>query len=228
MAELGTPLAVGVAVPVFNGEQFLAETLRSVLAQSYPVSDIVVLDDGSDDSSGEVAERCGSPVRVVRRPHVGIGAARSDAMRLVRGEVIMPLDADDLLTADSVECRVRAFAAMPELELVFGQVRHFSECAAGVPVALDRPQAAHVPGGMLIRRASYECVGGFATGLRVAEALDWLLRAREVGLRELTVPEQVLWRRVHGGNNSVTQREALTEFPRALKASLDRRRAGGR
>jgi GT2 family glycosyltransferase len=228
MTEPETKPAVGVAVPVFNGERFVAETLRSVLAQSYPVSDVVVLDDGSDDLSAEVARRCGSPVRVVRRPHAGIGAARSEAMRLVRGEVIMPLDSDDLLTGDSVECRVRALAAQPELELVFGHVQHFSECVAGVPVALDQPQAAHVPGGMLIRRESYERVGGFATGLRVGEALDWMLRAREVGLRELTVAEQVLWRRVHGTNNSVTQREALTEFPRALKASLDRRRAGGR
>lgn len=226
MAERG--LAVGVAVPVFNGERFVEDALRSVLAQTYAVSDVVVVDDGSDDMSADVARSVGPPVRVVRRPHAGIGSARSEAMKLVRGDVIMPLDADDLLTADSVESRVRVLAAQPAFELVFGHVRHFAECAAGAPVALDQPQPAHVTGGMLIRRESYERVGPFATGLRVAEALDWLLRAREVGLRELTVPEQVLWRRVHARNNSVTERDALHEFPHALKASLDRRRARSR
>jgi hypothetical protein len=148
-------------------------------------------------------------------------------MSLVRADFIVPLDADDLLTADSVECRMNALRDRADVDLVFGRVRHFSDCAEERPVALDAPKPAHVPSGMLIRRSAYEHVGPFAAGLRVAEALDWLLRARESGLHELTVPEQVLWRRVHPNNNSLTHRDALSEFPLALKASLDRRRARG-
>jgi hypothetical protein len=59
----------------------------------------------------------------------------------------------------------------------------------------------------------------------VAEGLDWLLRARELGLVEATVADQVLWRRVHQANNSLAQRRSIGEFPRVLKESLDRRRA---
>jgi hypothetical protein len=80
---------------------------------------------------------------------------------------------------------------------------------------------------MLVRRSAFERVGPFTPGLRVAEGLDWLLRAHELGLVEATVDEQVQWRRVHGANNSLTQRRSLDEFPRALKESLDRRRARG-
>jgi hypothetical protein len=76
---------------------------------------------------------------------------------------------------------------------------------------------------MLLRRDAFARVGPFTDG-RVTDGLDWLLRSREVGLVEHTVSEQVTWRRIHGANNSLTQREALGEFPRALKASLDRRR----
>jgi hypothetical protein len=75
-----------------------------------------------------------------------------------------------------------------------------------------------------MRREAYQRVGRFATGLRVADGLDWLLRAREAGIVDATVEAQVVWRRVHGANNSLTQRTSLGEFAVVLKASLDRRR----
>jgi glycosyltransferase involved in cell wall biosynthesis len=216
---------VGVAVPVYNGERFVAQALESVLAQTYPVGDVVVVDDGSDDSSGLVAHGVGAPVRVVRQAHAGIGAARSHALSLVRGDFILPLDADDLLTRRSVEARVKVLMARPEVDIVYGQVRNFTDFVGQEPQPLDELRPAHVPNAMLIRRAGYSRVGPFATGLRVGEALDWLLRARDAGLCEATVQEQVLWRRVHGANNSLVHRGSMSEFPRALKASLDRRRA---
>jgi glycosyltransferase involved in cell wall biosynthesis len=220
--------SVGVAIPVYNGERFLEAALRSVLAQSHQVADVLVVDDGSADASGEVARAVGPPVRVLRRPHSGPGATRSLAMSLVRGEYIVPFDADDLLTATSIEARVRVLLERPDVDIVYGHVRSFRELSEGRPVPLDRPRPAHVTDAMLIRRTAYERVGPFAPGLRVAECLDWLLRAREIGLGEVTVRDHVLWRRVHGANNSLTGRSAMDEFPRALKASLDRRRAGGR
>lgn len=218
---------VGAALAVFNGERYLAAALRSVLAQSHPVDDIVVIDDGSDDASRAIAVGFGPPVRVVSQSRAGIGAARSRAVSLARGEFVVMLDADDLLTSRSVESRMPVLRAHPEVDIVFGQVRRFAVCVGGRPLALDQPRPAHVPNAMLVRRAGFERVGPFATGLRVAEGLDWLLRAREIGLGEVTVEEQVQWRRVHGLNNSLTERRSLYEFPRVLKASLDRRREGG-
>jgi glycosyltransferase involved in cell wall biosynthesis len=220
--------SVGAAVPVYNAERFLAAALRSVLAQSYPVGDVVVVDDGSDDASGALAAGFGPPVRVERQPHAGIGAARSHAVSLVQGEFIVLLDADDLLTPRSVEARMRVLNARPEVDIVYGQIRCFAEQVGGRPVPLDEPRPAHTAGAMLVRRSAFERVGPFTSGLRVAEGLDWLLRAHELGLGEATVDEQVQWRRVHGANNSLTERRSLQEFPRALKASLDRRRASRR
>ena len=118
--------------------------------------------------------------------------------------------------------------ARPEVDIVYGQIRCFTECADGAPVPLDEPRPAHVAGAMLVRRPAFERVGPFASGLRAAEGLDWLLRAHEIGLTEATVEEQVQWRRVHDANTSLTQQISVHEFPRILKASLDRRRARGR
>ena len=172
-----------------------------------------------------MASKLGSPVLVVRRPHAGVGAARSHAMRLLRTDVLVVLDADDLLTCGSVDSRMKVMNAYPEVDIVFGHVRSFTDCVDGRPVPLDEPRPAHTVGSMLVRRTAFERVGPFTAGLRMAEGLDWLLRARELGLGETTVNDQVLWRRVHGANNSLVERGSLHEFPQVLKASLDRRRA---
>jgi glycosyltransferase involved in cell wall biosynthesis len=218
---------VCAALPVYNGERYLGAALQSVLDQTYPVTDVVVVDDGSDDESAAVALGIGPPVRVIRQPHAGVGAARSRAVTLSRGEFVVLLDGDDLLTPRSVEVRMELLHARPEVDIVFGHIRSFAESVDGRPVPLDESRPAHVPGAMLVSRAGFERVGPFAADLRVAEGLDWLLRAREIPLREATVREHVHWRRVHGTNNSLSQRHSRHEFARALKASLDRRRASG-
>jgi glycosyltransferase involved in cell wall biosynthesis len=231
----GTPVpvmqaaaAVGVAVPVHNGERFLAACLESVLAQGDAVADVVVVDDGSDDGSEAVALGFGPSVRVVRQPPAGAGAARSLALELVRGEVLLPLDADDLLTPRSIACRMPVLLTLTDVDVVYGHIRSFRACEGVEPVPLDPPRPAHVPDGMLIRRAAYERVGAFAASLGTAETLDWMLRADEARLTGFTVPDHVLWRRIHGGNTSRAGLGAARHYPRALKASLDRRRACGR
>jgi GT2 family glycosyltransferase len=142
-------------------------------------------------------------------------------------DAVAHLDADDVLTPHSLERRAQVLAVRDDVDIVFGHCQRFEEFSEGRPVPVAAPEAAHMPGAMMTRRSALESVGPFRTGLRVAEGLDWLLRARELGLRHATVPETVYWRRVHGENNSLRNRGALGELPRALKASLDRRRVAG-
>lgn len=218
-------LSVGVAIPVFNRARFVGGALRSVLAQDYAIDDVVVVDDGSEDGSASVAAELGPPVRVVPCAHAGVGTARSHAASLLRTDLLLMMDADDLLTTSSIDSRMRVLSDRPEVHIAFGHVRSFSECKDGRPLALDEPRPAPTVGSMLVRRAAFERVGPFTAGLRMAEGLDWLLRARELGLVAATVADQVLWRRVHGANNSLAERVSLNEFPRVLKAALDRRRS---
>ncbi|HEX5852358.1 MAG TPA: glycosyltransferase family A protein [Solirubrobacteraceae bacterium] len=219
---------IGLVVPAYNAERFLAQALESALAQSRPPTDIVVVDDGSSDRTTAVAKRFGSPVRVVSQPNGGIGAARNHGMALVGGELVAFLDADDLLSDGSLVCRAHVLERRSDVDMVFGAVRRFSEILDGAPLALNEPQPGQLPAAMLIRRTALDRVGAFLTDTHVAEGLDWMLRARELGLGELTLEEQVIWRRVHGENNSLRHRGEIGEFARALKASLDRRRSTGR
>jgi glycosyltransferase involved in cell wall biosynthesis len=225
---VGAEPTVGVVIAVRDGERWLGQALHSALAQEHPPIDIVVVDDGSADASGAVAERYGPPVRVVRQANAGIGAARNRGIATVEGELLAFLDADDLLTPSSLAVRVEVLVKRPEIDMVFGAVRRFSEILDGTPVALNEPQAGHMPTAMLARRSAVERVGPFLTATHVAEGLDWMLRAREQRLGEVTLADHILWRRLHGENNSLRHRAEIGEFAHALKASLDRRRAADR
>ncbi len=216
---------VGLVLAAWNAERWIGAALDSVLAQEHVPSEVVVVDDGSTDDSAAIAERYGPPVRVVRQANAGIGAARNRGVGELDSDLVTFLDADDVLTPASIACRAKVLADRPEVELVFGHIRRFSECSDGAPIALNEPQPGHIPAVMLIRRTALERVGAFPTDTHVAEGLDWLLRAREQRLTEVTVADQVLWRRVHGENNSLLHRGEIGEFAHALKASLDRRRA---
>src|SRR4051812_13764199 len=148
-------------MPVFNRALFVADALRTVLAQSYPIDDVVVVDDGSGDESASVASSIGPPVRVMPRGHAGVGVARSHAASLLRTDVLVMMDADDLLTPGGVDSRMSVLSARPEVDVVFGQVRSFSEVRDGRPVAVDEARAGHPVGAMLLRRAAFERVGPF-------------------------------------------------------------------
>lgn len=220
----GAP-GVGVAIPAFNAERWLRDTLESVLAQTHAAEDVLVLDDGSTDGTMAVAESFGDPVRVVRQENAGIGAARNRALEFVRGEIVTFVDADDLLTPSSIAVRLDVLVRSPEVDIVWGHVRRFEHMRHGVPAAIDEPVPSYTSGSMLARRSALQRVGPYATGLGIAEGLDWLLRARELGVGERTVDQQTTWRRVHGENATLRNRDAFGDYARALKASLDRRRS---
>lgn len=221
----GPPL-VSVIVPVYNGERYLAEALESILAQRGVALDVVVVDDGSGDESAAVAARSAG-VRLVRQENRGLSAARNRGVALARGHFLTFLDADDVLTADSLPCRLERFRAAPHLEAVLGQLEEFiSPELAGTDeqVRARSIQSAVLAGTMLVRRAAFERVGAFDPRWRVGEFVDWYARSAERGLRVERIPDVVLRRRVHTMNMT---RRALPrdDYARIVKAALDRRRA---
>ena len=99
---------VSILIPCFNAERWLAETIKSALAQTWPAKEIIVVDDGSTDGSLAIARRFeSSGVRIVNQQNQGAAAARNHGLRLARGEFFQFLDADDLLDPDKVARQVR-------------------------------------------------------------------------------------------------------------------------
>ena len=105
---------VSILIPAFNAQDWIAQTLQSAVGQTWPRKEIIVVDDGSNDQTTEVA-RCfaSKDVKVVRTENQGAAAARNHALHLSQGDYIQWLDADDLLAPDKVE---RQLAALRETD----------------------------------------------------------------------------------------------------------------
>jgi glycosyltransferase involved in cell wall biosynthesis len=99
---------VSVCIPVYNCEAYVAETIRSVLGQTYRNIEIIVVDDGSSDSSLQVLKAFGGRINLLRQKNRGASAARNAAWTVAKGAYIQFLDADDILSADKIELQVAA------------------------------------------------------------------------------------------------------------------------
>lgn len=223
---------ISVMIGVYNGAPYLAEAIRSVQAQTYRPYELIVVDDGSDDGSGAIAQSF-DEVQYIYQPRGGNGAARNRAVEAATGEFFAFLDADDRFLPDKLERQMAALQADGSIDMVFGHVREFvspelgEEERRGIRPPAPEPLPWTAPNLMLIRRPSFERVGGFSTTLRVGVTVDWFARASEAGLRSLVLPEVVLERRLHTQNNGLRERDARSQYLHVLKAAMDRRRAMG-
>ncbi len=117
---------ISVIVPLFNYAQFIGECLKSCLAQTMEDFEVIVVNDASTDNSFEEATKWmvkDSRIKVHNLAvNVGFAEAKNEAIRCSRGEYIVPIDADDMLTPRSLEFRLRAFDESLMLDFVHGLV----------------------------------------------------------------------------------------------------------
>ncbi|HET9372772.1 MAG TPA: glycosyltransferase family A protein [Vicinamibacterales bacterium] len=113
-------VSVSIVMACYNGERFLAETLRSAIAQTKPPLEILVVDDGSTDGSAAIGESFGAPVRVIRQVNQGEAVARNRGIAEAKGTHILFLDADDLLAPESLERLAAAVGSSPDAVSVMG------------------------------------------------------------------------------------------------------------
>jgi glycosyltransferase involved in cell wall biosynthesis len=162
------PRVSGV-IPAYNAEEFLAETIQSALAQTYPLVELVIVDDGSSDRTAEVAGRFPN-ARVIRTPNRGPGAARNTGVAAASGEWIAFLDADDLWHPQKTEIQLRS--AAPDIGVIHGN--------PGRPVTFDslwQRRTYITPSGAMVRRRTLLDVGGFEESRDVISVEDlnlWL------------------------------------------------------
>jgi len=116
---------VSIIIPVYNCEKFLECCVKSVLSQSWPEKEIIIVNDGSTDNSLKIAERINfREIRIINQQKSGAAAARNTGLRYARGKYIQFLDADDLLSEDKIEQQVMSLYGSEELVAVCSTV-HF-------------------------------------------------------------------------------------------------------
>ena len=219
---------VTVIVAAYNGERFLSETLESVFAQDFDSFEVVFVDDGSQDRTGEIAQSF--PVRYVRQENRGLPVARNAGLALAGGELVAFLDDDDVLTPTKLSVQVRYLDEHPETGCVLGRQEWILEDGVEPPPMARDPIFGELGGIQLvtamIRRTVLDELGGFDRSYRYAEDRDLFIRMREHGVEIAVLPEVVLHKRLHGANMTMN---APTTHPmlRSLREKLQRERGGG-
>lgn len=221
---------VSAIVPVYNAAGFLDEALESVVAQGYEPLEIIVVDDGSEDGSGDVART--HPVRYMRQEHSGIATARNAGVEAAGGELICFLDADDAWAAGKLRAQVDHLLGNPEIDLVLGRMEIMVEPGVDLPAWfprawLDAPQNGLLPT-MVARRSVFDRVGLFDPSYSVGEDTEWLARVFNAGIRHSALPDVVLRYRMHGANTTHRLRPAARPaLMRLLRAAAQRSREDG-
>lgn len=220
---------ISVIIPVHNGAAYLAEAVQSVLAQTLPPTEILLVNNASTDATAEIAQSFGAPVRYFYLPQPSAAAARNHGVAQAQGDWLAFLDADDVWLPAKLAQQWAALAAEATLEAVYGHAEQFvspelDEQQKAALACPTEPMAAWLPSAVLIRRTAFLRAGFYDTTPQIGEVVEWLIRAREADVKSLMLPEIVFRRRLHRTNQGVTKRDQRQDYVRVLKAALDRRR----
>ena len=179
---------VGVVIPAYNAASTLEATIASVLKQTQPPAEVLVVDDGSDDATPQIARECGPPVVCVSTPNRGVAAARNTGIAQSRGEFVAFLDADDLWEPMKLELQVKMLDASPGARMSTTAMRRVDEERRDLGVtsigAYSDACEALLLGSMvlgpvssaLVQRDFLDELGGFDT--RFSQCADWDLFLR--------------------------------------------------
>jgi glycosyltransferase involved in cell wall biosynthesis len=164
---------VSVVIPVYNARDVIRETLESLFAQTYPHFDVIVVDDGSTDGSGEVVQGYGDRVRYMVQRNAGVACARNRGIAAPRGKYIALLDHDDLWGREKLAKQVSVLDSQPSVGMVVTDVAHIDRAGRPMNQAGLAYQPQHefarlfvqgfvpTPSATLIRKDLLEAVGGF-------------------------------------------------------------------
>lgn len=232
-AGMADTIRVSCVIPTYNRAELVQRAIDSVLAQTCPVDEIVVIDDGSTDGTGE-ALRARYGERIVYRwqANAGVSAARNAGLALARGRYIALLDSDDLWFPEKTALQAAYLDAHPQIGMVLCDVARIGPDGRRIDVFRRRDVLPHdgwvlaevlanpalAPASAMFRREVYADVGGFDTGLRTAEDLDFHLRVARRW--RIGVVEQVLVEALRGHDGLSAGAGTYDDYVRVVERAV--------
>ena len=218
---------ISVVIPAYNAEQFLDETLESVLSQTYENWECIIVNDGSTDNTEEIAKKwCekDSRFRLTNKENGGLSSARNWGIKESKAEYIAFLDHDDVLTPDSLEVRINVLIEQ-NVDLVATKLQHFTDKLPKVSKNNARQDVLYyakegltqlmafnkvTPSTVLCKKSVMEEVGGF-TWHKKAEDLHCWLKVLFAGYKIYRIDETLLLYRLVENSMSSTDRNCSKE-----------------
>jgi len=219
-----------VVIPAYNAAATIGETIASIMAQTVPAREIVVVDDGSTDETVSVVSRIEGPITVLRQANKGPGAATTAGVRHVSTPLVATLDADDLWLPAKIARQMAALEADPGLAGAFTLARVFADGAAPDPEGEGATVRLWTRTTLLYRTDAAREVGDFADMPgNVADFIDWLARSRDAGHRHAMVEEILAMRRIRAGSlSSRLNADRSRGYLFAVRNAIERKKAAER
>lgn len=182
---------VTALIPTYNCAAYVADAVESVLAQTYPVHEILVVDDGSTDHTAEVLARFGDRIRYIRQVNAGPPAARNTGISQATGDFIALLDSDDLWVPEKLRLQMEYFDQHPACGLVYSDMKTFDQTGI-IEESVKASRNLTLPSGsifsqlwaetlfqtssVVIRKECFDTAGLFDTMLRMGDDYEIFLR----------------------------------------------------
>ncbi len=226
---MNEPPLVSVIIPLYNGSQFIEETLNSAFAQDYKPLEVIVVDDGSTDYGADIVKKHHSPVRYLFQENQGNAAARNHGIRKGQGEFIALLDQDDLWEKHKIKTHVDYMLKHPELDFTIAHFKYFLSPGVERPAWLrenliKNQHADYSPGSLFARKGVFDTVGCFNRDFKTGSDSDWFFRAKDMNIPMAVINEVLLHRRVHQTNQSIHVKQAHTEMLKLIRESIHRKK----
>jgi len=186
-----TVVKVTALIPTYNCERYICDAIDSVLAQTYPLHEVIVVDDGSTDQTQSVLARYGSRIKYIRQTNAGPPAARNTGIAQATGDFIALLDSDDMWMPEKLERQMDYLEKHPACGLIYTDMKTFDETgiieeSVKVSRNLTLPSGHIFPqvfaetlfqtSAVVVRKSCVDTVGPFDTSLRMGDDYEFFMR----------------------------------------------------
>ncbi|QOV87972.1 glycosyltransferase family 2 protein [Humisphaera borealis] len=207
---MSTSPAISVLMPVYNAEEFVAETMDSILAQTFRDFEFICINDGSKDGSLAVMQKYAdrdSRVKIISRPNTGLVPALNEGLAASRGKYVARIDSDDLSAPERFDLQFTRMEAEPELVALGSNANAMDEYGNLLgsydnPLTHEAIEKAHLLGmssihhpAVMFRPDAVRRVGGYRKETWPCEDYDLWMRLGEVG-RLANLPQRLLTKRL--------------------------------
>lgn len=214
---------LSVIIPAYNAEKYLREAVKSAAAQCPELEkEIIIIDDGSDDATQKIARELAD--KLIQTDRVGAACARNAGLSAAAGNIIVLLDADDVLLDGSIAAMYAVICG--GAEAVFSRAEDFiSDELTEEEKSRLSPRAGSyagvLPGCSMIRKEVFDKIGLFDTSLKSGETVAWMMKLRESAIPTVQLDTVTLKRRLHMTNTGrLSKNQEMKNYAKLLRERM--------
>jgi glycosyltransferase involved in cell wall biosynthesis len=217
---------ISIIVPVYNGEKYLYETLSSIKALKFPSYEIIIIDDGSTDTTRQIANEFvlnnNNSILIVQ-PNQGVSIARNAGIAKAKGKYILPFDSDDIICENYIDEAVKVLDNDDQVKVVASKAELFGDETGSWELPdFSLLRLAHrnmIPICSVFRKSDWERVGGYCTELPGREDWEFWISLLKNGGKVVKLPIVGFKYRMHKSS----KRNRTRKFKRRIFATLNKR-----